>query len=150
MVKVHNYELLQHFTYPEPNSFPSVSLCILCAFTFRIFSFLCTSHSFQHESTLHSFLFVFFFCTSLICFCSFFILFQHIINHNKFLQLNVIHSQGRRQRGGSGAGSPFDICSPSFHVWSPGCCIHPMLYFKNVAPHSGFWPLHLVFVPPCC
>jgi len=42
----------------------------------------------------HSIVFVcFFFCTSLICFCSFFyILFKHIINYTKFLQFNVIHS----------------------------------------------------------
>jgi len=30
--------------------------------------------------------------------------------------------------GGSGARPPFKICAPSFHVWPPGCCIHPILY----------------------
>ena len=37
-------------------------------------------------------------------------------------------------------GPPFEIGAPPFHVWPPGCCIHPILYFKNVAPSSGFWP----------
>ena len=23
---------------------------------------------------------------------------------------------------------------PGLHVWPPGCCIHPIQYFKNVAP----------------
>jgi len=93
MIKIHNCELLQNFTYPEPNSVNSV-FCNFVHINFSHFSSLCTSHSFQHESTLHSFFCsLFFFCTSLICFCSFFyILFNHIINHTKFLQLNVIHS----------------------------------------------------------
>ena len=40
---------------------------------------------------------------------------------------------------------PFEIGTPPFHVWPTGCCIHPILYFKNVppfwflAPPSGFW-----------
>jgi len=29
-------------------------------------------------------------------------------------------------------------CDPPFHVWLPGCCIHPILYFKM--PPCGFWP----------
>ena len=40
-------------------------------------------------------------------------------------------------------GPPFEIGASPFHVWPPGCYIHPILYFKNVAPPSGFWP-------PCC
>jgi len=55
--------------------------------------------------------------------------------------------QGRRQRGASGAATPIWNWCPSFHVWPPGCYIHPILYFKNVSPPSGFWPL-LVFGPP--
>jgi len=46
-------------------------------------------------------------------------------------------------------GPPFEICAPQFHVWPPGCCIHPIQYFKNVAPPSGFWPI-LFFSHPCC
>ena len=38
---------------------------------------------------------------------------------------------------------PFQIGTPSFHVWPTGCCIRLILYFKNVAPL-------LVFGPPCC
>ena len=30
-----------------------------------------------------------------------------------------------------------------FHIWPPGCCIHPTLYLKNVAPL-------VFFCPPCC
>jgi len=43
------------------------------------------------------------------------------------------------------AGPPFEICSPQFHVWPPGCCIHPIQYFLNVAPPSGFWPRLLLY-----
>jgi len=39
----------------------------------------------------------------------------------------------------SGARTPFEIGAPPFHVWPPGCYIHPILYFKNVAP-PVFWP----------
>jgi len=57
--------------------------------------------------------------------------------------------QGRRQRGDQWCpAQPFEIYAPSFHVWLPGCCIHLIQYFKNVAPLSGFWPLLLVFGPP--
>ena len=41
----------------------------------------------------------------------------------------------------SGARPPFEICAPSFHVWPPGCCIHPIQYFKNVPPLLVFGPL---------
>jgi len=43
-------------------------------------------------------------------------------------------------------GPPFEIGAPPFHVWTPGCCIHPIQYFENVAPPSGFWP-HLLLNP---
>jgi len=43
---------------------------------------------------------------------------------------------------------PFEICAPPFHVWPPGCCIHPIQYFQNVASPSGFWPLLLIFGLP--
>ena len=52
--------------------------------------------------------------------------------------------------GGSGVGHRFQICAPSFHVWSPvaAYCIHCFLpaycihIIKCVSP-CGFWP-------PCC
>jgi len=60
-------------------------------------------------------------------------------------------SQGRRQRGGQWCPAPaFEIGAPLFHVWLPGCCIHPILYFKNVppllvfGPSFGFWPTLLL------
>jgi len=43
--------------------------------------------------------------------------------------------QGRRQRG-VGGWCP----APPFHVWPIGCCIHPILYFKNVPPLLVFGP----------
>jgi len=58
------------------------------------------------------------------------------------------------QTGSSPAGgqwcpaSPFEIGAPLFHIWPSGCCIHPILYFKNVVPLLFFLPLHLVFGPP--
>jgi len=45
--------------------------------------------------------------------------------------------------GASGARPPHLKSVPPFHVWPPGCYIHPILYFKNVAPL-------LVFGPLCC
>jgi len=50
------------------------------------------------------------------------------------------------QTGSSPAGGPvvpappFEIGAAPFHVWPPGCCIHPILYFKNVAPLLFFCP----------
>jgi len=38
---------------------------------------------------------------------------------------------------------PFEIGAPRFHFWPTGCCLHPILYFENVAPL-------LVFGSPCC
>jgi len=40
-------------------------------------------------------------------------------------------------------GPPFGIDAPPFHVWPTGRCIHPILYFKNVAPLLVFGPLLL-------
>jgi len=97
MIKIHNYELLQHFTYPEPNSVNSVfcnSVYFLCIFTFRIF--LPCAHPILFSMKAHSI--VFFVCffllylINLFLFLFFYILFKHIINYTKFLQLNVIHS----------------------------------------------------------
>jgi len=49
--------------------------------------------------------------------------------------------QGRRHRGGQSCPAPpFEISVPPFHVWHTGCCIHPILYFKNVGPPAGFRP----------
>jgi len=50
----------------------------------------------------------------------------------------------------SGVQPPIWNRCPPFHVWPTGCCIHPILYLKNVVRPSGFWPLLLVFGPPCC
>ena len=41
----------------------------------------------------------------------------------------------------------FEICVLSFHVWPPGCCIHPIQNFKNVAPLLVFGP-SFCFLPP--
>jgi len=38
-----------------------------------------------------------------------------------------------RWRAGGAQPSIWNLC-PLFHVWPPGCCIHPILYLKNVAP----------------
>jgi len=55
--------------------------------------------------------------------------------------------QGRRVRGGSGAW-PHHLKSvpPPFYVGPTGCCIHPILYFKNVAP--PFWFLAPLLLNP--
>jgi len=42
---------------------------------------------------------------------------------------------------------PFEIGSPQFHVWPPGCYIHPILYFKNVAPLLVFGPSFGLWLP---
>jgi len=41
---------------------------------------------------------------------------------------------GPSPAGGSGARPPILNLCPSFHVWLPGCCIHPILYLKYVPP----------------
>jgi len=48
---------------------------------------------------------------------------------------------------GRASGSRFEISAPPFHIWPPGCYIHPVLYFKNVAP---FWFLapSVFLLPP--
>ena len=43
---------------------------------------------------------------------------------------------------------PFEIDDPPFHVWPTGCCIHPTLYFKNVAPLLVFGPSFSFLAPP--
>jgi len=49
-------------------------------------------------------------------------------------------------------GPPFEIVAPPFHVWLPGCCIHPILYFKNVPPllvfGPSFWSLPTLLLNP--
>jgi len=42
-------------------------------------------------------------------------------------------------------GPPFEIGAPPFHVWPPGCCIHPIMYLKNVPP---FWFLAPLLLNP--
>ena len=51
---------------------------------------------------------------------------------------------GPSPAGGSGARPLILNLCPSFHVWLPGCCIHPILYLKYVPP-----PL-VLFGPTCC
>jgi len=59
--------------------------------------------------------------------------------------------QGRRHQGGQWCTAPaIENCDPPFHLWPSGCCIHLIQFFWNVAPRSHFWPLFLVFGPPCC
>ena len=50
--------------------------------------------------------------------------------------------------GASGASPPFEICVPPFHVWPPGCCIHPIQHFKNVTPLLVFGPSFWFLAPP--
>jgi len=38
--------------------------------------------------------------------------------------------------GQSPLAPPFEIGAPPFYVWPLGCCIHPIMYLKNVPP---FW-----------
>jgi len=72
----------------------------------------------------------------------------HLISSNGAARLGLISrsidsfEQGRHQRGTSGARLPHLKSVPPFHVWPPGCCIHPIVYLKNVPP--------LRFSPPCC
>ena len=48
----------------------------------------------------------------------------------------------------SGARPPqFEIGASPFHVWPPGCCIHPTLYFLNVAPLLAFGPSFWFLAP---
>jgi len=42
---------------------------------------------------------------------------------------------------------PFKICASPFHVFPPGCYIHPIQYFKNVPPSSGFGPSFWLLAP---
>jgi len=59
------------------------------------------------------------------------------------------HYAGSSPAGGPVVpGPPIWNRCPPFHVWSLGCCIHPILYLKIVTHPSGFWPLHLVSGPP--
>jgi len=56
-------------------------------------------------------------------------------------QVNVNQGAGPSPTGGPVVpGPPFEIGAPSFHAWPPGCYTHPILYFLNVAPPSGFCP----------
>jgi len=60
------------------------------------------------------------------------------------LQINI--ASGSLPAGGQWCPAPpFQICAPPFHVWPPGCCIHPIQYFKNVPP---FWFLAPLLLNP--
>jgi len=57
--------------------------------------------------------------------------------------------QVRRQRGPVVPGPPFEVGSPShFTFGPPGCCIHPILHFKNVTPFLFFCPSIWFLAPP--
>jgi len=57
--------------------------------------------------------------------------------------------QGHRQRGGQWCPAPhLKSVLPPFHVWPPGCCIHPIQYLKNVPPPFWFLAPPFVFWPP--
>jgi len=59
------------------------------------------------------------------------------------------YEQGRRQWGASGARAPhLKSVLPHFTFGPPFATYIQILYFKNVAPPSGFRPLLLVFDPP--
>jgi len=68
-------------------------------------------------------------------------------DHESVIMLVNCNSRAVASGGGSGARPPFEIGAPPFHVWPLGCCMLPILYFKNVAP---FWFLtpSFVFLPP--
>ena len=56
--------------------------------------------------------------------------------------------QSRRQQGGQWCPPPhLKSMPPPFHVWPPGCYIHPILYFKNVVPPSGIGPSFCLLAP---
>ena len=50
--------------------------------------------------------------------------------------------------GGPVVPSPsiWNMCPP-LHVWPPGCCIHPIQYFKNVSPLLVFGPSIWILAP---
>jgi len=60
-----------------------------------------------------------------------------------------VHPDRVVANGGTSGARPPHLKSvpPLFHVWPPGCCIHPILYLKKWPPFC-FLPLHLVFGPP--
>ena len=46
--------------------------------------------------------------------------------------------------------TPFKIYAPSLHVFPPSCCIHPILYLKNVAPLWGWYPCCEILATGLC
>jgi len=57
------------------------------------------------------------------------------------------NTQGCRQRGPVVPGPPVWNRCPPFHVWPTSCCIHPILYFKNVPPLLVFGPSFCFLAP---
>ena len=51
--------------------------------------------------------------------------------------------------GGQWCPAPHLKSVPPFHVWPPGCCVHPIQYFQNVAPLLVFGPSFWFFPPYC-
>jgi len=63
------------------------------------------------------------------------------------IRLGLLHRTVAR--GVSGAWPPHFKSVPLHFTFDPPVAAYiPTLYFKNVAPPSGFWPLFLVFGPP--
>jgi len=73
---------------------------------------------------------------------------SHSVISNKFMLHTKInpYSYNKNRAVASGVQwcpDPHLKSGPPFHVWSPGCCIYPILYLKNIAPL-------MVFGAPCC
>jgi len=45
-----------------------------------------------------------------------------------------VHKNRSSPAWGKWCPSPHLKCVPPFHVWPPGCCIHPILYLKMIPP----------------
>jgi len=60
----------------------------------------------------------------------------------------VVLTRAVASGGASGARLPHLKSVRPISRLAPGCYIYPILYFENVVPPSGFWPLLLLFGPP--
>jgi len=64
-------------------------------------------------------------------------------SHTFYENIKCIPVRAVASGGAVVPGPPFEIGAPPFHVWTSGCCIHPILYFKKVPTPSGFFPSFL-------
>jgi len=70
----------------------------------------------------------------------------HVLSYTRGVQPLLLKGRVVASGGASGARPPIWNMCPPFHVWPPGCCIHPIKYSQNVtpfwflAPPSDFWP----------